>query len=74
MSRSRKRTPVCGMTTAHSEKEDKRRANRKLRRRVARAPANAPALREVSNVWTMAKDGKQRFDPNIPQLRKLLRK
>lgn len=38
MSRSRKRTPVCGMTTAHSEKEDKRRANRKLRRRVARAP------------------------------------
>ena len=34
MSRSRKKHPFCGMTTATSEKYDKRLANRSLRRRV----------------------------------------
>lgn len=65
MSRSRRRTPVMGIADA-SDREDKRRANRALRRgvRVAvDAGREPPMLREVSNVWGMAKDGKRRFDP-----------
>ena len=63
MSRSRRKTPVLGITTAKSEKQDKRIANRKLRRLVNQrlacdAHGVMPALREVSNVWSMAKDGK----------------
>jgi hypothetical protein len=68
MSRSRKKTPVCGYTTSETEKQDKRLANRRLRRKVrAVLPADAegvlPALREVSCVWAFDKDGKRRFDP-----------
>ena len=68
MSRSRRKTPVCGMTKSETEKQDKRLANRKLRRRVrAMLPvepdAVLPALREVSCVWCFDKDGKRRFDP-----------
>ncbi len=74
MSRSKKKTPVTGMTTARSEKEDKRHANRILRRVSKPDPENAPALREVSDVWGMAKDGKVRFDPTDKAGRKLMRK
>ena len=68
MSRSRRKTPICGITTAESEKQDKRIANRRLRRKVRAALAVEPegvlpALREVSSVWTFDKDGKMRFDP-----------
>lgn len=48
MSRSRRRTPVCGITTARSEKQDKVTAHR----------------RELSNVWSYAKDGKQYLGPH----------
>ena len=69
MSRSRKRTPVCGFTTSDTEKQDKRLANRRLRRKVrvilsAEPDPELPALREVSNVWSFDKDGKRRFDPS----------
>ena len=68
MSRSRKKTPVAGLTAAESEKQDKRRANRRLRRQVrailpVEPDAVLPALREVSCVWAFDKDGKRRFDP-----------
>lgn len=69
MNRSRKKTPISGITTASSEKHDKRLANRKLRRRVNQTPAVRPdaevlpALREVSDPRTMAKDGKYWRDP-----------
>lgn len=63
MSRSRKKTPISGISTARSEKQDKRLANRKLRhavkQRLGTDPDDVlPVLREVSNVWSMAKDGK----------------
>jgi hypothetical protein len=62
MSRSRKKTPIHGITTARSEKQDKRHANRALRARARSSMAHgdevAPALREVSDVWCMDKDGK----------------
>jgi hypothetical protein len=68
MSRSRRKTPICGITTAESEKKDKRIANRKLRRRVRAAlhadpDAPLPLLREVSDPWLMDKDGKMLIDP-----------
>jgi hypothetical protein len=74
MSRSRRHSPFCGITTARSEKADKRDANRRLRvrlrsavARVASSDADAvpawPELRDVSNIWIMAKDGKFRFNP-----------
>lgn len=67
MSRSRRKNPICGWTCAESEKQDKRLANRAFRRRVKGALATGrimPDRREVHNVWTFAKDGTQRFDPD----------
>lgn len=70
MSRSRKKTPISGITTADSEKYDKRLAHRRLRRRVKQTLAVQPeadvlpALREVSDPWTMPKDGRYWYDPN----------
>lgn len=69
MSRSRKKHPFCGITTATSEKDDKRLAHKAYRQALRRLdlsdPDNlvVPLLREVSNVWGFAKDGKWRFDP-----------
>ncbi len=68
MSRSRRKTPVRGLTTSDSEKQDKRMANRALRRKVrvalsAEPDGVLPALREVSSAWAFDKDGKVRFDP-----------
>ncbi len=77
MSRSRRHTPICGITTARSEKADKREANRRLRVRLRSAVARTvatvsattaadpvwPGLRDVSDPWAMAKDGKLRFNP-----------
>ena len=57
------------MTTATSEKQDKRQANRSLRRRIrAMLSTNVeadvlPELRDVSNHAAMSKDGKTRFNP-----------
>ena len=68
MSRSRKKTPIAGMTNAASEKWEKRIANRRERRCVKEALAEdpladvLPVRRELSDPWTMAKDGKKWFD------------
>lgn len=62
MSRSRKHTPKGGITTSASEKADKRHANRRLRLATSQALHREaevmPELREVSDVWGFAKDGK----------------
>jgi hypothetical protein len=67
MSRSRKKHPFSGITVAESEKQEKRRANRKERRAVKTAliadSEMLPHRREVSDVWAMSKDRKRRFDP-----------
>jgi len=75
MSRSARRSPVIGNTTAPSEKEDKQLAHRRHRRRVDQALGQDPETpvlphrRETSNPWMMDKDGKQRFDPQrFPEL------
>ncbi|MEN7551762.1 hypothetical protein AAG747_27855 [Rapidithrix thailandica] len=63
MSRSKKKSKIRSMTTASSEKQDKREANRKLRRVVKQKINNSeeavlPELREVSDIWNFNKDGK----------------
>lgn len=69
MSRSKKRTPFSAMSSSTSEKEDKRDYNRRYRRvskqflRVNPDGELMPHLREYSNPWAMAKDGKVWFDP-----------
>jgi len=63
MSRSTRKTPKSGITTAETEKENKRRANRKFRRVTklqVKKGRDEPSLpRELSNVWSFDKDGKQ---------------
>jgi len=69
MSRSFKHTPICGITTCHSEKHDKRLANRAERRIVKNLllvcsdydSLVLPIKREVSDVWGFGKDGRQWF-------------
>ena len=75
MSRSKRRTPVRGRTSARSEKQDKRLYNRRYRRACKQAihadPTQEmlPLLREYSNPGAMDKDGKFWFDPRArPEL------
>jgi len=68
MSRSKRKTPVCGVTTAKSEKADKIASHRKLRRITKQKiqptlETPLPLERQLTNPWSMAKDGKTRFDP-----------
>lgn len=79
MSRSYKKTPICGLTTAKSDKEDKRLANRLFRRASRnRIKSNRELfyrLREVCNVWDFAKDGKIYYDKEaVKRYPKVLRK
>lgn len=74
MSRSRRHTPVFGLTCATSEKHDKRIANRRWRSRVRQAVhegVEPPAQREISDVWDFEKDGKRyRRDASAEAMRK----
>jgi hypothetical protein len=78
MTRSRKKTPISGITTVRSEKRDKRLGNRRVRRAVKQALATSvdvdilPHRRELTNPWTMAKDGKIWF--NADRFPEVLRK
>jgi hypothetical protein len=69
MARSRKKMPITGITTAPSEKADKvsahKRERRAVRTRLQGQPSAdvLPTTREVSNVWTFAKDGKTYLKP-----------
>lgn len=77
MSRSYMRTPITGHTTAVSEKQDKRLANRRLRRAAHQRlrglengvecdAVEVPTIRDVSNVYSFDKDGKQWLDNPEP--------
>jgi hypothetical protein len=69
MSRSYKKTPISGWCGG-SEKEDKQIANRKFRKREHQAIQSHQLERlphdanDVSNVWSMAKDGKHWISPD----------
>lgn len=75
MTRSSRHIPIVAITTCHSEKRDKRFANRACRRalRVALAGDDTgdvllPIMRDVSDPWTMDKDGKQWLGARWPHL------
>jgi len=61
MSRSFKKTPIVGFCS-DSDKEDKRKANRKLRRKTKESIHTEqevlPTQKGTSDVWDMNKDGK----------------
>ena len=67
MSRSRRKTPICGITCSESEKKDKQLGHRKFRRKVKSILSVNPfsdifpTENEIMNVWEMSKDGKQYF-------------
>jgi len=72
MSRSRKHTPIGAITTATSEKRNKRLANRRLRAAIRSAVALGaevlPGMRDVSDPWTFDKDGKRWRGSAFPEL------
>ena len=84
MSRSRKKHPICGITTAKSEKEDKRIMNRALRHKANSSLKNKDLEKlenyielkkdEIMNVWSMAKDGRQRIRKSSEYYKKAMRK
>jgi hypothetical protein len=67
MSRSRRQTPMTGITTSESDTRDQVLAHRRQRRRVRTALASGcvevATRRKAGDVWSVAKDGKSRFDP-----------
>ncbi|MEL7939160.1 hypothetical protein [Pseudomonas delhiensis] len=68
MSRSRRKTPICGITTAASERFDKQTWHRSFRKaerqRLASDPFSEPHhFREFCNDWLMHKDGKYYWGP-----------
>jgi hypothetical protein len=77
MARSKRKTPVIAITTATSEKDNKLASHRKIRRAVRKiipvtTDSIMPFEKELTNTYSMSKDGKLRFDPK--KLPKLLRK
>lgn len=72
MSRSRKKNPAGGVTTAASDKDDKTRAHQRTRRaakQVLRAGEEyCPDRKTTEQVWSYAKDGKAWYGPGRPEL------
>jgi len=72
MSRSKKKSPAAGVTTAASDKEDKTRAHQRTRRAAKQAlragAEDCPDRKATEPVWSYAKDGKTWFGPGRPEL------
>jgi hypothetical protein len=66
MSRSRRHTPITGITKAESDTRDQVLAHRRQRRRVRTALASGVAevitRCKAGDVWSVATDGQSRFD------------
>ncbi len=77
MARSKRKAPFSGITTSESEKTDKVASHRKIRRTVRQIVPITPDVllpleKQLTNPYSMAKDGKTRFDPE--QFPELMRK
>ena len=77
MSRSVRKSPIVGVTAATTDAADKRDANKRLRRaakvRVQVDPDGLlpSKLKEISDIWTTAKEGKLRISSiNDKRMRK----
>ena len=75
MSRSRRKTPISGMTTADSDHLWKKMASRALRHRVKQELNSKldltrfPGKRwDLVNPWSSQKDGKSWFGDRYPEL------
>lgn len=65
MSRSYRKTPICGMTKKESDKPFKKAAHKRARRAEHARDltiAEPPAEKEYGNPWGAPKDGKQWID------------
>lgn len=71
MSRSRRKTPITGVTTAHSEAFDKKCWHRgyrhACRRAIQRGDAIMPDERDHSDPWSFSKDGKVYWGSRFPK-------
>lgn len=83
MSRSYRKKSFCGFTTSVSEKRDKKNNHKRVRRKnkvILQKTLDEDQLlheKEITNVWDMSKDGKQRFskyDLEEEYYKKLMRK
>jgi hypothetical protein len=68
MSRSRRSTPIAGVTAAPSDKFSKAISNRAHRLAIKQSIATdpetpPPTVEQAMDRWSMAKEGKIRFDP-----------
>lgn len=68
MSRSRRKSPVAGVTAAPSDKFSKAVSNRAYRLALKQAIATdpetpPPTMEQAMDRWSMAKEGKFRFNP-----------
>jgi hypothetical protein len=73
MSRSLRKTPIRDVANAPSEKEDKAKSHRVYRQTLKRLihpdlETPLPTEQQLTNPWSMAKDGKTRFDPKNTKL------
>ena len=69
MSRSTRKTPIMGITTCRSERDDKQIWHRRWRAHQRTALASAPlddedsklpeSMKQLSDIWDMGKDGRQ---------------
>lgn len=79
MSRSRRKTPICGITTARSEAFDKQAWHRAYRRaeriRAEHDPDSEPRHQhEFTSAWVRQKDGKQYVPADREWRAKMMRK
>lgn len=79
MSRSRKKTPICGITTARTEAFNKQTWHRAIRRaekiRCWHDPEQEPRHeREFTSAWVRQKDGKQYIEKTSEWREKAMRK
>ena len=80
MARSRKKTPITGVTTAETDKPFKQQEHQRERSRVRDAlnadreldEIDTPPSKLFGNPWASGKDGKHAFDPD--KFPKLMRK
>lgn len=66
MSRSYRKTPIRGITTATSDKAFKKAEHKRARRALSACDLEtdeAPAGKQYGNPWDAPKDGKQWIDP-----------
>lgn len=77
MSRGRKKNPFVN-NAGSSNREDKRKSNRIFRRvskiQLIKEKEPPKNIREVSDEWCFAGDGKCRMNPDNPYYNKMIRK